>query len=369
MSSTNLAASPQTTTSPTRRHQIKRSLSELTSPGKPSRTRKERLGNGNYDEGSGVAGASGTRLLRQPPLAPSDARMSLDTPRSNNLSPTMSPDQSRRGSVLIPPVAPSLARESKEQQQRASSMESSGNAAQLRQSQARIAGRTETLTQSLAELNDFSANASRQLDDAYYAVLEKMSALHVTIASLKGLAETSHAIHETFERDSRGLENQIATQLGAMGHFQNHQAKVTALRRRIDKGRARVGALGDRVDAVRQRIERWERADRQWQERTRRRLKIVWSVMSAAVLVLIVLMWTVSSSGGSSGTPDGKGRAAAARGGATDDLGRAISVLEPLNSSDSRQPPGPEVTETRRTRILWKTPVRGTDRLRAFDEL
>ncbi len=186
-----------------------------------------------------------------------------------------------------------------------------------------------------------------------------MSTLHSTITSLKGLAETSHGIHDTFEKDSRGLENQIATQLGAMGHFQNHQTKVTSLQKRINKGRAKVKALSDRVETVRQRIEKWERADRQWQESTRRRLKIIWSVMSVAVLVLIVLMWTVSrSSHGGRAAGDGP----------TDDLGRAISILEPFNASDSRQPPGPEGTEAR-TRILWKTPVRGTDRLRVFDEL
>ncbi|EGX96766.1 hypothetical protein CCM_01424 [Cordyceps militaris CM01] len=360
MSGTIAGASPQATTSPTRRHQIKRSLSEFTSPGKSSRARKERLGNGNHEEGNSAAGSNGNRHLRQPAFAPGgDARMSLDMPRSNNLSPAMSPDQSRRGSALLPQVVPPFARESKDKEegQRASSTESSN--VQRGQHQARVAGSTETLTQTLVELNDFSANASQQLDDAYYAVLEKMSALHSTITSLKGLAETSRRIYDTFEKDSRGLENQIATQLGAMGHFQNHQSKVTSLQKRINKGRSRVQALSERVDTVRQRIEKWESADRQWQERTRRRLKIVWSVMSVAVLVLIALMWTVSRTSHD---------ARAAGDGPTDDLGRAIAILEPLNVSDSRQPPGSDGTEAQ-TRILWKTPARGADGLRAFDEL
>lgn len=187
-----------------------------------------------------------------------------------------------------------------------------------------------------------------------------MSALHATVTSLQGLAETSHGIYDRFEKDSRGLENQTATQLGAMGHFHNHQTKVATLQKRINKGRTRVKALSDRLDLVRRRIERWERADRQWQERTRRRLKIIWSVMSVAALVLIVLVWTV----GSGGHP----RTSGGGGAATDDLGRTISVLEPFNASDSRQPPGVDGAEPQ-TRILWKTPARGTDRLRVFDEL
>ena len=144
MSGTNGAASPQTTTSPTRRHQIKRSLSEFTSPGKSSRARKDRLGNGNHDEGSGGAGSSSTRHLHQASLAPGgDVRMSLDMPRSSNFSPAMSPDQSRRGSVLNLQVAPPLAKENKarEEEQKASSTRSSN--AHLRQNQARIAGNTE----------------------------------------------------------------------------------------------------------------------------------------------------------------------------------------------------------------------------------
>lgn len=186
-----------------------------------------------------------------------------------------------------------------------------------------------------------------------------MSLLHATVASLRGLAETSHGIYDTFEKDSRSLENQIATQLGAMGHFQGHQTKVSSLQRRIDKGRGQMQALSDRLDAVRSRVERWERADRQWQERTRKRLKIIWSVMSVAVLVLVVLLWTVSSSSGS----EGRERDVPA-----DELGRKISILEPLNASDSLQPPGQDRAEGQ-ARILWKTPVGGTDRLRVFDEL
>lgn len=153
MSSTNGAASPQAAaTSPTRRHQIKRSLSEFTSPGKSSRARKDRLANGSQHEESSSAVPGSSRHLRTPSLAPGgrgvDARMSLDMPRSNNFSPAMSPEQSRRGSVLIPPAAPPpapLARETRDKEEgpRASSTESGSNNARLRQNQARIAGNTE----------------------------------------------------------------------------------------------------------------------------------------------------------------------------------------------------------------------------------
>lgn len=146
---TNGAASPGATTSPTRRHQIKRSLSEFASPGKSGRSaRRERpaaaAGSSYYypDDGGVGRTGNGPQHLRYPSVA-ADSRMSLDIPRSNGFSPAMSPDQSRRGSLLLPPALPlpPAARDGKEDGQRASSTESSD--VRLRQNQARIAGNTE----------------------------------------------------------------------------------------------------------------------------------------------------------------------------------------------------------------------------------
>lgn len=137
-------ASAQQPTSPARRHQIKRSLSEFTSPGKSSKARKDRTGNaGNIEAGNEASSSNGNgngngnsnRHLRRQ-SAVNDTRMSLDIPRNNGFSPVMSPNQSRRGSVLLPPPA-----KDKDDSQRASSMESKDG--RLRQNQARIAGNTE----------------------------------------------------------------------------------------------------------------------------------------------------------------------------------------------------------------------------------
>lgn len=215
------------------------------------------------------------------------------------------------------------------------------------------------LTQSLAELNDFATGASRRLDDAYYAVLEKMSMLHKTVAGLKDVAEMSQDVYESFERDSRRLENEFATQVGSMGHFQTQQSKITSLQSRIREGRDKMKSLTDRVDNVRRRIEQWERADKQWQEKTRRRLKIIWSTMSVLVIVVAILLWSVSSSS------SGLGNLSKA---ATDAFGRTISILEPLNTSNHAQPPG-DIEEDIKVKLLWKTPMHNDDQLRAFDEL
>lgn len=207
----------------------------------------------------------------------------------------------------------------------------------------------------MVELNSFSANASHRLDEAYYAVLEKMSTLQGTIMMLKDLAETSQEICNKFDRESRGLENDVATQLGGFGQFQGQHTQITALQKRVDKSRGKMELLGSRLQAVQTRVERWEQADRQWQEKTRRRLKIIWSVMSAVVIVLIVLIWGVS-------------QAADQTNDAAESLVTPLSILDPLNKSNFAQPPG-RSDEPLNRKLEWKTTQRNDDSLHALDEL
>lgn len=211
------------------------------------------------------------------------------------------------------------------------------------------------LRRSMVELNSFSANASHRLDEAYYAVLEKMSTLQGTITMLKSLAETSQEICNKFDKESRGLENEVATQLGAFGQFQGQHTQITALQKRVDEGRGKMESLGSRLQAVQTRVEKWEQADRQWQEKTRRRLKIIWSVMSAVVIVLIVLIWGISQTTDHSTD-------------AVESMTTPLSILDSLNKTNFAQPPG-RGDKPLNTRLEWKTAQHNDDSLHALDEL
>ena len=145
------------------------------------------------------------------------------------------------------------------------------------------------LKQSLDQLGTFSTTTSRKLDETYYAVLEKMSTLQNTVGALKDLAETAQNIHRGFEKDSREIENDITLQLASLGQFQEHQGNIECLQARIQNGRAKIRALSERVDVVRTRVESWERADNEWQERTRKRLRSIWIFLSIGALVITVL--------------------------------------------------------------------------------
>lgn len=145
------------------------------------------------------------------------------------------------------------------------------------------------LKQSLVELHTFSTTATRRLDETYYAVLEKTSALQNTVTALKDLAEASKEIYQTFEKETGGLEKDINNQIDSLGTFKDQESKIGSLQDRIHSGRKRIQALSGRVDAVRNRVEAWERADHEWQERTRKRLKVIWTVMLTLILVIVLL--------------------------------------------------------------------------------
>jgi hypothetical protein len=139
------------------------------------------------------------------------------------------------------------------------------------------------------DLSSFSLATTRRLDDTYYSVLEKLSMLQSTIISIKELAGMSQETRETFKTESRSLITEIESQLDALGQFDEQQQRIESLQSRIHIGRQKVQKLSERVDVVRQQVEGWERADREWQEKTRRRLKVLWIITSVVVLVILLL--------------------------------------------------------------------------------
>jgi hypothetical protein len=114
---------------------------------------------------------------------------------------------------------------------------------------------------------------------------------------------------------------------------------------------------------VRERVEGWERADREWQDRTRRRLKVVWSIMFAVAVAVIMACLTVDFSGreDAPGSPLDDGP--------TESATRTLrlpalntSRVAPVLSADGA---GDGTNEP----FLWKRPREEDDRLQGFDEL
>ncbi|EQK98387.1 hypothetical protein OCS_05900 [Ophiocordyceps sinensis CO18] len=237
---------------PRARHQVKRSLSELTSPAGLSRHNHPLRHHPSYghDNDRGLLDVQ----------APLQTRHSISLFRPAGVASVMSPDLSRR---------PSLSAK-KDDVGEAETKYARDARLQLEQEKASI--RADVLKQSLGHLATFSTDTSNQLDLTYYAVLEKMSTLQNTVTAMKGLAEGLRDLCDGFDNDSRALESDTVSQLAALGRFEEHESKISSLQDRVRQGRARMQSLTDRVDVVRERIEGWERADRDWQGKTRKRL-------------------------------------------------------------------------------------------------
>jgi predicted nuclease with TOPRIM domain len=128
---------------------------------------------------------------------------------------------------------------------------------------------------------------TRRLDETYYAVLEKLSLLQNTLVAIRELAGMSQEEKEVFRSDSQSLVTEIDAQLDTFSQFDEQQERIESLRERIVTGRDRVSKLSGRLDVVRERVESWEKADRRWQEKTRRRLKVIWIITLVVTITFI----------------------------------------------------------------------------------
>ncbi|POS80879.1 hypothetical protein DHEL01_v200746 [Diaporthe helianthi] len=273
------AAAPKASSPKRSRHQIHRSITEFKAPVRLGKHHQHHVHSSHHhprmshhrrdrsrDDSDEISiPLSAAPVLQLPP------RGSVEVTRSERWAPAVpSANPSRAGSVLI-----SSGRENAGGLRGVPAAEDEDEILELRKS--------------LVELSSISTGATRRLDDTYCGVLEKLSSLQNTVVALKELASASASTNEGFTADLESVLAEAQAQLDALGQFDEQQARVQALQDRVHGGRERITALSDRVDIVRQKVERWERADYLWQNKTRRRIKIVWGVLLGFVLLVVLL--------------------------------------------------------------------------------
>jgi CHAD domain-containing protein len=126
------------------------------------------------------------------------------------------------------------------------------------------------LRQTLHSLSDASLKTSRQLDDTYYSILEKLSALRQTIGSLQDLCTLTKQLHATFDSDTADLTDEIKAQFLGFDNFSAQENLIDELETRIQGGREKAEALAKRLDSARSRVEAREKVEREWETRTNR---------------------------------------------------------------------------------------------------
>jgi hypothetical protein len=121
-------------------------------------------------------------------------------------------------------------------------------------------------------------------------VLEKLNILHDTIASLKDLAFAARKLNEDFNVEAKELINDVEGQIEGFGNFEEQENQIGDLEKRIRAGRERIKLLGNRLQTVQGKVKGWEKREGEWQEKTRKRLKILWVMMGGCVLAFLVLL-------------------------------------------------------------------------------
>jgi hypothetical protein len=107
---------------------------------------------------------------------------------------------------------------------------------------------------------------------------------------MQEIAGMTKSLNEEFKSESEAIINDVQGQLESFNGFQSQEERISALQNRVKVGRDKIGTLGERVDIIRQRVESWEKAEFEWQEKTRRRFRVLWMIMSAAAVVFIGLI-------------------------------------------------------------------------------
>jgi hypothetical protein len=97
-------------------------------------------------------------------------------------------------------------------------------------------------------------------------------------------------LNEEFTIEAQEVVDDVTGQLDGFGGFRDQEVRLGALKARVERGREKIKALGERVDVVKERVDGWEIAEGEWQEKTRKRLRILWILMSIVAAVMVALM-------------------------------------------------------------------------------
>ena len=195
----------------------------------------------------------------------------------------------------------------------------------MQRRQSRKAARV--LQSAVSDIDGLSTTTSQRLDAAYGSILGRISTLQDTVLALRSLAAAARETNDRFtsEADSiaRSIDHQIVQLEGGdkadrsdrpdRSHKKKvtpneQQARLVQLSERVKAGRQSIESLSERVERVRARVDRWERADKGWQDRTRTRIRVVWviilGVVVAGIAVYVVVTRVTPATGTAAPLPD-----------------------------------------------------------------
>lgn len=162
-----------------------------------------------------------------------------------------------------------------------------GDVAKARRDNAR---REEELRSSLKHVEQIGMDSTRQLDDTYYAILEKASILRSTVSSLQQLADECKRMHTSFQEETTKLEQDTQQSLESFGNFDQQETTINALVSRLQDSRSKTDRLNDRLESARLRVEAYENRDNAKQAKRRAQWHTIWLSLFGVVVVLVAML-------------------------------------------------------------------------------
>ena len=117
-------------------------------------------------------------------------------------------------------------------------------------------------------MSEKSLKTSRELDNSYYSILEKVSVLRQTIANLQELSGLTKELHDNFRSDTKELADDVQGQFEGFNNFETQHEQVKGLEERIKSGKERADALTARLTEAKKRVDERAKVEAEWEART-----------------------------------------------------------------------------------------------------
>ena len=150
--------------------------------------------------------------------------------------------------------------------------------------------REEELRRSLKEVEEAGMRATRDLDDTYYAILEKAAVLRATVNGMMALAQESKGMHETWQSNTGILVADTQKNIRMFKGFEQQERVIGELVAKLRHSRDETIALDERLEAARKRVERYERRERAKRSMRRKQWHATWGTVAGVLVLLFALL-------------------------------------------------------------------------------
>lgn len=150
--------------------------------------------------------------------------------------------------------------------------------------------REEELSRTLKSVEEIGMKSTRDLDNTYYSILEKVSVLQGTIAALQQLSNESRDLHTRFDKDASELERSSTDSLKAFTGFEGQERTVGGLVDRLKDSKTKTERLNERLELARSRVEAYEKREKEAYAKRRTRWRITWGTLGGVVVLIAALL-------------------------------------------------------------------------------